>query len=126
VCIDVILSHSHVKYSDNHQYEIEVVIYDCKSTKNSMESKTMLIILAAIAATGFLAISNISISAFAEGKLPESGFGQASKDLATSSPGATGEHASSFPTPREGIGNVAKDNGLTVGQLGCALGQLNC
>jgi hypothetical protein len=34
-------------------------------------------------------------------------WGAASADFAQSSPGALGEHASSFPTPRLGIGNVA-------------------
>lgn len=34
-------------------------------------------------------------------------WGQASTDFAQSAPGAMGEHASSFDTPRLGIGNVA-------------------
>jgi hypothetical protein len=103
-----------------------------------MQSKTAILVIASIIATGFLA-TNLSISAFAQ-KLPESGFGQASKDLATSSPGATGQHAkagsSTVGNPpnfdnnvdptgvpgREGIGNVANNVGVgSVGELGCAL-----
>lgn len=107
-----------------------------------MESKTAVLLLAAIIATGFLA-TNLSISAFAQ-KLPESGFGQASKDLATSSPGATGEHAKAGSTAvgsppdfnnnvdppdvpgREGIGNVAKSLDRSVGELGCFLSPPSC
>jgi hypothetical protein len=84
-------------------------------------------VLATIVAAGFVATIGLSNSAFAQGKLPESGFGQASKNLATSSPGATGEHASSFAgEPRQGIGNVAQaGRGGSVGELGCTLGQLS-
>lgn len=104
-----------------------------------MKSKTVGLVVASIIATGFLATNLLSISAFAQ-SLPASGFGQASKGLATSSPGATGEHAkagsSTVGSPpnfdnvggpsgvpgREGIGNVAKNLGLgSVGELGCAL-----
>jgi hypothetical protein len=104
-----------------------------------MKSKTAVLVLAAIIATGFLATNLLSISAFAQ-TLPKSGFGQASKDLATSSPGATGEHSQAGSTTvgsppnfdnnvdpagvpgREGIGNVAKNLGIgSVGELGCAL-----
>jgi hypothetical protein len=82
--------------------------------------------------------TNILTPAFAQ-KLPESGFGQAAKGLAQSSPGAMGDHAqdgSSFvgnppfnddgQPGREGIGNVAKQNDLNVGELGCVLGGLDC
>jgi hypothetical protein len=110
-----------------------------------MKTKIFLVLaIVALGATALLA-TNLSISAFAQ-KLPESGFGQASKDLATSSTGATGEHAragsSAVGSPpdfnnnvdppdvpgREGIGNVAKNTGSgSVGQLGCNLDpNLNC
>ena len=104
-----------------------------------MKSKTVGLVVAFILATGFLATNLLSISAFAQ-NLPASGFGQAAKGLARSSPGAMGEHSqagSSFVgSPpnfdnagggdpgvpgREGIGNVAKNNGLSVGELGCFL-----
>jgi hypothetical protein len=42
---------------------------------------------------------------------PQNGFDEASKDFATNCPpSSVGKHASSFDTPREDIGNVAKDN----------------
>jgi hypothetical protein len=103
--------------------------------------------IVALLATATIAATSYSLqTAKAEGKLPESGFGQASKDLATSSPGATGEHSqagsSAVGSPpdfnnnvdqpnvpgREGIGNVAKNTGSgSVGQLGCNLDpNLNC
>jgi hypothetical protein len=73
-------------------------------------------------------ITTMTTAAFAQGKLPESGFGKASKDLATSEPGATGEHSragSDFTTqPRLGIGNVAGAPEGSVGELGCALDEL--
>jgi hypothetical protein len=103
-----------------------------------MKSKTPILVLVSIIATGFLA-ANLSVSAFAQ-ELPASGFGQAAKGLARSSPGAMGEHSqagsSAVGSPpnfdnsvdppgvsgREGIGNVAKNNGFdSVGELGCFL-----
>jgi len=103
-----------------------------------MKSKTVILVLVVIIATGFLA-TNLSISAFAQ-NLPASGFGQAAKGLANSGTGAVGQHSqagSSFvgsppnfdnsvdPSGvpgREGIGNVAKNNGFgSVGELGCFL-----
>lgn len=86
-----------------------------------MKTNTTVLIFASIIATGLLA-TNLSISAFAQ-KLPESGFGQAAKNFAATSPGAVGEHSSSFAgEPHQGIGNVAKSSDLTVGELGCFLG----
>jgi hypothetical protein len=68
-----------------------------------------------------VAITTTTTAAFAQGKLPESGFGKASKDFATSEPGALGEHSSSFAgESRQGIGNVA-GGGQSVGELGCTL-----
>jgi len=43
------------------------------------------------------------------------------KDFATNCPDSVGKYVSSFDTSREGIGNVAKDNGLSVSDLGKAL-----
>jgi hypothetical protein len=80
--------------------------------------KTAIFMLALVVALG----SSMIISS-AKALPDNSGFGQASKALAGSSPGAMGDHASSFDSPRDGIGNVAKSNGLSVGQLGCFLGQ---
>lgn len=85
---------------------------------------TVLAIIVIVAAAGLsvATTTNVLVPAFAAGHTPQNGFGKASKDLATNCPpGTYGQHASSFPTPRSGIGNVAKDNGLTVSQLGQAL-----
>jgi len=53
-------------------------------------------------------------------------WGAASADFATSAPGALGEHASSFDSPRLGIGNVGLTLGVTdthqPGALANALG----
>ncbi len=56
----------------------------------------------------------------------QSCFGIVSGQLASSEPGITGEHASSFDEPRLGIGNVAKLLGFgSVGELGSALAALD-
>lgn len=105
-----------------------------------MNNQTRIFAIAiTIAAVGSVAITNLSISAFAEGKLPESGFGQASKNLATSEPGARGEltRAGSLAGEppfdkyddelgRKGIGNLAREAGLSVGEYGCDFGKLQC
>ena len=51
-------------------------------------------------------------------------WGQVSADFARSSPGALGEHSSSFETPRLGIGNVANlfTDTHQPGTLGAVLG----
>jgi hypothetical protein len=46
-------------------------------------------------------------------------FGVGASYLGSS--GQMGDHASSFPTPRDGIGNVAAQAGVSVGQLGAIL-----
>lgn len=53
-------------------------------------------------------------------------WGAVSAQFARSSPGALGEHSSSFSTPRSGIGNVAYSNTGThqPGELGAFLGGL--
>jgi hypothetical protein len=61
-----------------------------------------LIVLTALA----LAVAFPASAAAAEPSNP-SCWGAATTDLAQSAPGAMGEHASSFDTPRLGIGNVA-------------------
>lgn len=51
-------------------------------------------------------------------------WGAATADFAQSAPGALGEHSSSFPTPRLGIGNVAElfTGTHQPGDLAAALG----
>jgi len=85
--------------------------------------KTRLTFLALIVAGLAIATStHVLVPALAARHDPQNGFGQASKDFATNCPpGSVGKHASSFSTPREGIGNVAKDHGLSVSDLGKTL-----
>jgi hypothetical protein len=89
------------------------------------------------------AITTTTTAAFAQ-KLPESGFGQAAKDLASTETGAVGQHSQAGSSDvgdqpnfdnsvdpsgvpgREGIGNVAGEPEGSVGQLGCDLGGLDC
>lgn len=63
-------------------------------------------LVAALCAVVFAAVS--AGSAFAGPPANPSCWGAASADFAQSAPGALGEHASSFETPRLGIGNVAE------------------
>jgi hypothetical protein len=95
-----------------------------------MNTKAKLTVLAMIAAGLSIATTtNVLVPAFAA---PQNGFGQASKDFATSCPpGSVGQHSSSFAGgSREGIGNVAKDlTGGSVSDLGNTLDSLrgsNC
>lgn len=62
-----------------------------------------------LVATVILAIGLTAIPALALGAQPSNAscWGAASADLAQSATGAMGDHASSFDSPRLGIGNVA-------------------
>ena len=80
------------------------------------------------AAIVILVIGTTAFPAVALAAQPEnpSCWGAASADFAQSAPGALGEHASSFDSPRLGIGNVGLTLGVTdthqPGALANALG----
>jgi hypothetical protein len=113
-------------------------------TNNSslqMASKTKLSLVSLVAlivATAGLTIAttmHVLAPTYAQ-KTPQSGFGQAASDFGTTGqmgthsrangdfPGSTPPFNSDGQPGREGIGNVAKGSGLSVGELGCALDQL--
>lgn len=79
-----------------------------------------------VLATAALTLLVAAFPAVALGAVPDSPncFGAAAADLAKSSTGAMGDHASSFDEPRLGIGNVAylftgtHQPGLLAGALG--------
>ena len=104
-----------------------------------MNIKRKLMIVVQITAGLSIAAASTNILTLFAQKLPESGFGQAAKGLAQSSPGAMDDHAQAGANfvgnspfnddgqpSREGICNVAKQNDLSIGELGCALEKLSC
>jgi hypothetical protein len=86
-----------------------------------MKSKTAILVLVAIIATGFLA-TNLSILAFAQ-KLPESGFGQAAKDLASTETGAVGTHSKAGSTD---VGTQPLFNNKVIIRLEVLLNDCSC
>lgn len=82
------------------------------------------LIIVVVTALVFSMSTSMSNNVFAAGN-PQNGFGKAASECASSKtcptpsgPGSMGQHASSFSEPREGIGNVAKDFGCSVSDLG--------
>jgi hypothetical protein len=77
-------------------------------------------------AAGILVIGTAAFPAAALAATPSnpSCWGAATADFAQSAPGALGEHASSFDSPRLGIGNVAElfTGTHQPGDLAAALG----
>lgn len=89
------------------------------------KNSNLVITIAIVIATAFILPTPLSDKVFAKGD-PQNGFGQGASDLGKS--GEMGKHASNpdpsdsdHDTPREGIGNVAKEHNCSVGELGKAL-----
>ncbi len=89
--------------------------------------RRLITLLAAVSAAAALGAASATAAPAPNPNAPiQSCFGIVSGQLASSQPGITGEHASSFDEPRLGIGNVAKLLGLgSVGELGSALAALD-
>lgn len=79
-----------------------------------------------LALVGLLALATAAMPAATFAATPNNPdcWGAAASNLAQSSTGAMGQHASSFPTPRLGIGNVAElfTGTHQPGDLAAALG----
>src|SRR4029450_5283786 len=87
--------------------------------EDSMKKLGLIVVLAVAAAA-------TPAAAFAATPDNTNCWGSVSAQFAQSEPGALGEHASSFDSPRSGIGNVAYDTTGTHqrGTLGAFLGGL--
>ncbi len=90
--------------------------------------KKSLLTISIVTILGFVAIGGMSINShvFATTNDPQNGFGKGASELGKS--GEMGTHSSNpdptdddHDTPRQGIGNVAKEHNCSVSELGKAL-----
>lgn len=97
-----------------------------------MNKQISLIALVALGIGALFLATNLApaLGAASPNSNGQNGFGVAASQFATSCPaGSVGTHASSGPTPHQGIGEIANGMGISVGQLGTALNALrgtNC
>jgi hypothetical protein len=127
-------SDKNIHNSKNLAIISKIMLYITLRLSNTMKTRTKLTIIASfagVAITGMMLAANVLFPgvAFAASSTSTTAnhFGQGASQLGKS--GQMGDHASSFPTPRLGIGNVGQalcNEKLKPGQLADVLNGGSC